>query len=169
MVIEEERANERAVVMKAGEGTPIWFLGNLMVLKATAETTNGAFGLLESLVRAGSAPPLHIHHREDETFWVLEGAVQVQCGDESYDAPAGSYIFLPRGIPHTYRVVSETHARLLTLLTPGGGEMFFVEGGRPADSLTLPPAGPPDIAKLEQAAKKHGSEILGPPPVPSAR
>jgi mannose-6-phosphate isomerase-like protein (cupin superfamily) len=141
----------------------VWFLGNLMVVKATAETTNGAFGLVESIVPPGASPPLHVHHREDEVFWVLEGTLRIVCGDETYHAPAGSYAFLPRGVPHTFRVEGDTPARMLTLLTPGGGEQFFVEGGRPAERGTLPPASPPDLAALRQVAERFGSEFVGPP------
>jgi mannose-6-phosphate isomerase-like protein (cupin superfamily) len=163
----EEHAADRAVVLGAGEGTPIWFLGNLTVVKATAQSTNGAYGLLESWVPAGASPPLHVHHREDETFWVLEGSLTIRCGDETYRATAGAYVFLPRGVPHTFRVDGEAPARMLTLLTPGGGEAFFVEGGRPAERATLPPHGPPDLARLERVAHQFGSEFVGPPLGPS--
>ena len=170
-MVNEERATTRAaVVVGPGEGTPVWFLGNLMMVKATAQSTNGAYGLLESLIRAGSSPPLHVHHREDEAFWVLEGELTVRCGAETYRAPAGSYVFLPRGVPHTFRVEGDAPARVLTLLTPGGGEAFFVEGGRPAERLTLPPTGAPDLARLERVARQFGSEFVGPPlpPTPTA-
>jgi quercetin dioxygenase-like cupin family protein len=165
-MVGEER--ECGLVLKPGEGKAVWFLGNLTVVKATAETTNGAYGLVESLVPAGASPPMHVHHREDESFWVLEGALKIFCGEETYDAPAGSYIFLPRDVPHTFKVVSETPVRLLTLMTPGGGEQFFVEAGRPAERMTLPPAGPPDLAKLEEVAIRFGSEFYKPGQTPSA-
>lgn len=156
-------ANTSAVAMNAGEGTPIWFLGNLMVVKATAASTNGAYGLLESWVRAGSSPPLHVHHREDETFWILEGSLTVRCGDEIFTAGPGSYVFLPRGVPHTFRVEGDAPAHMLTMLTPGGGEAFFVEGGRPAESATLPPPARPGLVRLERVAHEFGSEFVGPP------
>jgi mannose-6-phosphate isomerase-like protein (cupin superfamily) len=156
-------ANSGAVVMGAGEGKPIWFLGNRMVVKATAATTNGAYGLLESWVPPGASPPLHIHHREDETFWILDGTVTVRCGDEIFQVGAGSYVFLPRGVPHTLRVDGDSPAHMLTMLSPGGGEAFFVEGGRPAESATLPPPGAPDLARLGRVAHQFGSEFVGPP------
>jgi mannose-6-phosphate isomerase-like protein (cupin superfamily) len=167
-MVTEESTTGRAVVRGPGEGTPVWFLGNLMVVKATARSTNGAYGLLESLVPPGASPPLHVHHREDETFWVLEGTLTVRCGDETFRAVAGSYVFLPRGVPHTFRVDGDTPVRMLTLLTPGGGEAFFVEGGRPAERMTLAPPAPPDIAALERVAHKFGSEFVGPPLRPGA-
>jgi mannose-6-phosphate isomerase-like protein (cupin superfamily) len=152
-----------AHVLGPGEGQAVWFLGNLMVIKATAQTTNGAFGLVESIVPAGASPPLHVHHREDEAFWVLEGALTIVCGERTYHAPAGSYAFLPRGVPHTFRVEGDTPARMLTLLTPGGGEQFFVEGGRPAEATTLPAPAKPDLAQLAAVAGRFGSEFVGPP------
>jgi mannose-6-phosphate isomerase-like protein (cupin superfamily) len=162
-----ERAAGGAVVMGAGEGRAIWFLGNLMVLKATAASTGGAYGLLESWVPAGASPPLHIHHREDESFWLLEGSMTVRCGDEIFSAGPGSYVFLPRDVPHTFRVDGTAPAHMLTMLTPGGGESFFVEGGRKAESATLPPPARPDLAQLERVAHEFGSEFVG-PPLPAA-
>jgi len=77
-------------------------------------------------------------------------------------------VFLPRGVPHTFRVEGDTPARMLTLLTPGGGEAFFVEGGRPAERPTLAPEGRPDLARLRSVANKFGSEFVGPPLPPPA-
>jgi quercetin dioxygenase-like cupin family protein len=167
MMTGEAQASESvaggAVVVGPGEGTATWFLGNLMVVKATARSTGGAYGLVESWIPAGASPPLHVHHREDETFWVLEGEITFRCGAESYQVRAGGYVFLPRGVPHTFRVDGDAPARMLTLLTPGGGEAFFVEGGRPAERPTLPPAGPPDLERLERVAREFGAEFVGPP------
>ena len=140
-----------------------------MTVKATTETTGGAFGLLESWVAAGSSPPLHVHHREDESFWVLEGRVRFRCGDEEFVGEPGAFVFLPRDVPHTFIVEGDAPARLLTRLTPGGGEGFFLDGGREPEGPGLPPAGPPDVAKLKQVAEQYGSEIIGPPLTPRER
>src|SRR5215472_16639474 len=88
-----------------------------------------------------TSPPLHIHHREDESFWVLEGQVRFRCGDEDIDAGPGSFVFLPRDVPHTFVVEGDEGAHLLTLLTPGGFERYFVEAGRPPEGHGLPPPG----------------------------
>jgi mannose-6-phosphate isomerase-like protein (cupin superfamily) len=152
-----------------GEGQAIWFLTNRMTMKATAETTGGAYGLLESCVVPGFSPPLHVHHREDEAFYVLEGELTMRCGDETFYATAGSFVFLPRDIPHTFVVEGDKPARLLTLLSPGGGEGVFVEGGRPAEADGLPPVRPPDIPALKRASEKFGGEIVGPPMQPTRR
>ena len=152
-----------------GDGETTWFQPNRMTLKATAETTGGAFGLVESWVRAGSSPPLHVHRREDESFWVLEGQLRFRCGDEEFAAGPGSFVFLPRDVPHTFIVEGDRDARLLTLLTPGGGERFFVDAGRAPEGPGLPPPGPPDIARLKKIAPLYGNEIVGPPLSPEDR
>ncbi|HJZ62055.1 MAG TPA: quercetin 2,3-dioxygenase [Miltoncostaeaceae bacterium] len=152
----------------SGEGEATWFLGNRMTLKATAETTGGAYGLLESLIRPGFSPPLHVHHREEEAFWVLEGEVTFRYGDRTIAGGPGTFVLLPRDVPHTFVVEGDTPARLLTLLSPGGGERFFVDAGDPPADGGLPPAGPPDIDRLKRVAAEYGAEIVGPPMQPRA-
>jgi quercetin dioxygenase-like cupin family protein len=150
----------------AGEGEETWFQPNRMQVKATAEVTGGAYGLVESWVPAGSSPPLHVHHHEDEAFFVLEGRVRFHTEGRDIVAGPGSYVFLPRELPHTFIVEGDEQAHLLTLLSPGGGERFFVEGGRTPEGPGLPPPGPPDIAKLRDLAPRYGNEIIGPPLTP---
>jgi len=163
---------DQACFLGPGEGEALWFLRNRMTVKATAETTGGAFGLLESWIPPGFSPPLHVHRREDEAFYVLEGEVTMRCGERTFLATAGSFVFLPRDVPHTFVVEGDRPARMLTLLTPGGGEGLFIEGGRPPEHDGLPPAMPPDIAALKRVSEHFGAEIVGPPmapmrPVPS--
>src|SRR4051794_6632088 len=114
----------------AGEGEETWFQPNRMTIKATAEVTGGAYGLVEAWIRAGSSPPLHVHHREDEAFFVLAGQVRFHCAGRDIVAGPGAFVFLPRDVPHTFIVEGDEDARMLTLLSPGGGERFFLEGGR---------------------------------------
>src|SRR5262245_50743238 len=113
---EMETIEMEAFAALEGEGEETWFQPNRMVVKATAESTGGAYGLVESWVRAGSSPPLHVHHREDEAFWVLEGTVRFRVGGEDIVAGPGSFVFAPRDVPHTFVVESEEDAHLLTLL-----------------------------------------------------
>jgi quercetin dioxygenase-like cupin family protein len=140
-----------------------------MTIKATAATTGGAFGLVESFIAPGFSPPLHVHRLEDESFYVLEGELTMKCGDRTFAASAGSFVFLPRNVPHTFVVEGERPARMLTLLTPGGGERVFIEGGRPAEHDGLPPATPPDIEALKRVSARYGAEIVGPPMAPTGR
>jgi quercetin dioxygenase-like cupin family protein len=152
-------------IVSREEGQSMWFLGTLMTLKATGEQTNGAYGLIEQVLPSGFATPLHVHHREDEAFYLLEGEATFTCGNRTMHASAGSYIFFPRDIPHWFRIDGDQSARLLQFNFPAGLENFFVEAGEPALASTLPPAGPPDVAKMAATAAAYDVEILGPPPI----
>jgi mannose-6-phosphate isomerase-like protein (cupin superfamily) len=144
-------------------GEAVWFTSFRMTLKATAEQTGGAYGLVEALAAPGSGPPLHVHTREDEAFWVLEGRLTVRCGEQTFSAGRGSFTFLPRGIPHTFVVDGDEPARILSICSPGGFEQFFVEAGRPAPHDGLPPAGPVDVAALARIGSQYGVQFVGPP------
>jgi mannose-6-phosphate isomerase-like protein (cupin superfamily) len=160
-------ADRRARNIPAAQGEAVWFTNNLMTIKATAQSTGGAYGLVEALAPAGSGPPLHVHHREDEAFWVLEGALTVRCGDQTFTAGLGSHTFLPRDIPHTFVVEKDSPARGLSICSPGGLERCFVASGRPAESPGRPPAGPIDVNLLVRVGQDFGVEILGPPMAPA--
>ncbi|TIT85015.1 MAG: cupin domain-containing protein, partial [Mesorhizobium sp.] len=92
MTISNQTAAE-ASFLGPGEGEAIWFLRNRMTVKATEASTGGGFGLLESLIAPGFSPPLHIHRCEDESFYVLEGELTMKCGDRTFRATAGSFVF----------------------------------------------------------------------------
>jgi mannose-6-phosphate isomerase-like protein (cupin superfamily) len=160
-------ATGEGLVQGAGEGTAIWFQGNRITIKARAADTGGAFGLVESMLAPGYSPPLHVHEREDETFWVLEGEVTIRCGARTFRASVGACAFLPRGVPHTFVVEGNVPARMIGMMTPGGGEAFFVEGGRPADGQGFPPPVPPDLEHLRHVARHFGTQIVGPPMTPA--
>jgi mannose-6-phosphate isomerase-like protein (cupin superfamily) len=152
-----------AIVRKPGEGHAFWFLNSRMTVKATGDETRGGFGLTETVVPPGFSPPTHIHHGEDESFYVLDGELTIRCGDETYSAPAGSFAFLPREVPHSFVAEGDTPVRMLGLMTPGGGEGFFVELGRKADHDGIPEPGPVDVAALRRVGEKYGDEVVGPP------
>jgi quercetin dioxygenase-like cupin family protein len=145
----------------------IWFLGALAQVRVSGEQIGGAFALADHLARRGNASPVHVHDRDDETFFVLDGELRVFVGEEEHTAGPGTVAVLPRRLRHAYVVTSAT-ARFLTLHTPAGFEQFAAEVGEPAQALTLPPppAGPPDFAALAQAAARHHIAILAPPPQP---
>ena len=151
----------------AGSGEAVWFTDNRMTVKATAEGTGGAFGLVEGVGRPGSSPALHVHSREDEGFWLLEGELTVRCGDRTFTALPGSFTFLPRGVPHTFVVEGDTPARLLSVCVPGGFEQFFVAAGRAAEDDGLPPQGPPDVERLRRVGEEFGVSFVGPPLAPT--
>jgi mannose-6-phosphate isomerase-like protein (cupin superfamily) len=149
---------------RAGEA--VWFTNNRMTIRVTAAMTGGAYGLAEGIAPAGSSPPLHIHHREDEAILVLEGGLTIRRGDETFSAGPGSFTVLPRGVPHTFVVEGHTPVRLLSICTPGGFEQFFVDAGRPAEDDGLPPNVPPDVAMLREVGERFGLQIVGPPLAP---
>jgi mannose-6-phosphate isomerase-like protein (cupin superfamily) len=135
-------------------------VSELVTLLAGAEQTGGAFGLMEGLLTRGADPPPHVHHREDESFFVLEGALSVRVGDDSFSATSGSFVFCPRDVPHVLTVETE-QVRLLTFITPGGLEPFFVELGEPAPERTLPARPPePDVERIVTLAGHYGVEVL---------
>jgi len=122
---------------EAGGGTAIWMLDTLMNVKAGGDETRGGFTLIEALAPSGFGTPLHIHHREEEGFYVLEGSMTVQCGDDRWVAEPESFVLLPRGVPHAY-LVNEGPCRMLQVTSPAQFEKFAEEVGRPAESATLP-------------------------------
>lgn len=148
------------------DGKSIWFLGTLMTVKADAEATGNAFTLIEQLLPPGFAPPPHVHHAEEEAFYILEGQLTVTCGDRMWSVGPGSFVFLPRGITHTFRVEGSAPARMLQVTAPAGFERFAQDVGETALALTLPPPTPPDVQRLVAVAAKHHIEIKAPPPSP---
>jgi quercetin dioxygenase-like cupin family protein len=156
------------IVAQPGEGEALWFLGVLATIKASAETTDGAVAVIEHLAPQGSGSPLHVHSREDEWFYVIEGELTLWVGGETIVAPAGSFVFGPKGIPHTF-MVSSPEARFLLVAEPAGFEKFMRAAGEPAARLEIPPAAtePPDVAALSAAAAEYGIEITGPPGIPA--
>ena len=149
-----------AVAREAGEAR--WWLGSLAVIKATAADTGGQMTIVEITEAPGAEAPLHVHHREDEGFWLLEGDVTFEVGDATIEAHAGDYVFGPREIPHGYTVGS-AGCRMLFILTPGGFEDLVIALSEPAGSRTLPPPfeEEPDWERVAAIAKAHGIEFLG--------
>ena len=138
-----------------------WSLGELLTILATAEQTGGAFSLMEERLPRGAEPPPHVHRREDESFLVLDGLLTVRVGDRTLDAPAGTFVFCPRDVPHVLTVGSD-EVRMLTLCTPGGVERLFVELGDPARARTLPPpdVAEPHVERIVTLAAHYGAEVL---------
>lgn len=137
------------------------FLGTATVLRATAENTRGAFGLVEHpAIQPGLASPYHVHHREDESFYMIEGEAAFVIDGKWIKAGPGTFLFGPREIPHGFKIVGTSPARMLILATPGGFEHFVEELSQP---MTAQP-GPPDMAKLTAVAAKYEIDVLGPLP-----
>ena len=103
-----------------GGGKRLWVTDELVTFKASGEDTGEAYALTDSTVPPQGGPPPHIHHREDEAFWVLEGELEVSVGENTFRAGAGSFVHLPKVLLHSYQNVGTGPARFLTLMVPAG-------------------------------------------------
>ncbi len=142
-----------------------WFLSLPTWIRASGAETGGTLSLIEQLIPPGFASPWHVHHNEDESFYVIDGKVTVVVADRSVTLSAGDYAFGPRGIPHGFRIEGSKPARVL-LMTSGGTFAEFVrEMSQPADGATASEPKEADLQKLVAAAQSHGMSILGPMPI----
>jgi quercetin dioxygenase-like cupin family protein len=147
------------------DASSLWVFGELVTHKIPSQQTGGAYALFEVATQPGAGPPPHIHHREDEAFYVLEGECEFLVEGGTMRVRAGSLLYYPKGTLHAHRGLGEGVGRMLVTQTPGGlYERFFEEVGRPVEGE----AGPPDFEELPDAerivevATEYGIEI---PPV----
>jgi quercetin dioxygenase-like cupin family protein len=145
----------KPMFQRPGEGQTVDNpLGADVVFKARGEETDGALTAFENAVAPGDGPPLHTHANEDESMYVLEGEMRFKLGDEIQSAPAGSFVFVPRGTPHAWQNVGDGPARMLIHFTPSGMERFF-DG-----FAALERPGP---AAFETVGADVGMAVVGPP------
>jgi mannose-6-phosphate isomerase-like protein (cupin superfamily) len=155
-----ETTLQRVAYLAPGEGKAVHLVGDTYTFKVVGEETDGRFALIEGLVPPEAGPPPHIHHREDECFWVLEGEVEFLDTDRTLLAGSGSCLRIPKGTLHRFKNVGTAPARILFLVSPAGLEKMFEEIGEPATAGSVaPPPQPVDIAKLLAVAPKYGMEI----------
>jgi quercetin dioxygenase-like cupin family protein len=141
----------------------IWFIDNLAHVRVRGADTSGAFCIVEMRGRRGDMPPLHVHEREDEAFYVLEGRMTLHVPGATVELAAGDAYAAKRGIPHVYRVDSD-EARWLAVCSPAGFDEFVCDAGEPAPEETLPPLHRPfDPGRLAELAASYGIEIVAPP------
>jgi mannose-6-phosphate isomerase-like protein (cupin superfamily) len=159
-VLNFERMNTHEVALTKGEGRAIWLLGDLYTFKLTGE----ALSVTELTVFPQNGPPPHIHQREDESFWVLEGEFSVLLGERTLTAGQGAFVHIPKGMLHTYKNVGSTPGRMIVLLTPGGFERLWAELGEPATQRTTPP--PVDAGVIEKLIALAPTYHLQIPPAP---
>jgi quercetin dioxygenase-like cupin family protein len=148
-----------------GEGfADVWWKTGRLTVKAGPDETGNAFSQFVMDEPRGGSTPIHVHHNDDEAFYILEGRVSMFGDDGRIDLEAGDYFFVPRGVVHAYRVRSE-RARMLVTITPSGTEQLMVSlgvpvtGSEPPTETVMPPM--PELVRLFAA---HGTEIIGPPP-----
>jgi quercetin dioxygenase-like cupin family protein len=141
-----------------GEGRSFDAPAGFVTVKVRADQTRGTLTAMESEVPPGSGPPLHVHRNEDEFIHVLDGRARLRLGEALRDAPAGTFVFVPRGVAHTWQVVGDAPARLLFGFTPGseGMERFFAGA-----------AGLSALARGSEAFRRFaddaGMDVVGPP------
>jgi|SRR5688572_27501337 len=144
----------------------LWFLDTLVCVRVSFREGRDRISVLEHAARRGDSPPLHVHVNEDEIFHILEGDFRFQVGAEERTGQAGDTVLVPKGIPHTYRVESNS-GRWLTVTTHEQFEEFVRAMARKPDAEGLPPiGGAPSqevIAAFIETAKRFGIEIVGPP------
>ena len=151
-----------AVHVPTGDGPTTWFSGDTYTVKASAESTNGALGLVEATVPPGGGPVAHAHTRTNEAFYVLSGELEILDGTETFIAGAGDFVFIPRGIRHRFKNVGLHSARMLFMFTPGGEETVFQYGdkakpGHPPPAWGIERFNTPEILRFNEQA---GVQIL---------
>jgi mannose-6-phosphate isomerase-like protein (cupin superfamily) len=153
----------KEVLLKQGEGESFWVLGDLYTFKVTGEQSNGAYTVVSQIIQPQNGPPPHIHHREDESFYVLEGKFSFLCGNEQRIFEAGSFVYVPKGTVHTFKNIGEQPGKLLVIITPAGLEEFFYKIGTPAQDPDSPPAFDPGIIeKVIKLSKDYHMDIVLP-------
>ena len=143
----------------------IWFEGVFMRVQVSTEETEGRVSVMEQWAPANWSPPTHVHSKEDQVLYILEGEITAQLGGP--DGPttlvkAGESVFLPRQVPHCFLTGPEG-AKLLEINTPGGFEQFHVDAGIAAPEVRVPDPTEPDIPKLVEAIAPYEAEFVGPP------
>ncbi len=135
----------------------VQWMGTTYRFSLTGEDAQRALGAWESVVPASAGPPRHVHEREDETFFIQSGEVQFWMQARSVELGPGESLFIRRGAEHTFRVLGERPARMLTVVTPGGLESFFVDMAE--KNLRIPD----DMAEVVAIAARYGVTFTGPP------
>lgn len=146
-------------IVQPGQGE-VLDLGNFeAVILASATDTSGDFTLLQTQNEPSDfGPPMHIHHDAAEAFFVLEGSYLMYLEGRQEECPPGTFVYVPRGTPHTFKVISETPGKKLNLFTPAAMQGFFEElAAAEAAGVVLP-------ADLETISSRHHMEVVGPVP-----
>jgi mannose-6-phosphate isomerase-like protein (cupin superfamily) len=147
---------DKPIALAPGEGKTMVVLGTSYTIKVAGETTGGAFCLVESVVPSQVGVPPHVHQREQETFYILEGTMEIQCAGRTIMATPGTTVTLPKNVPHAYRNPANVPMKCLVLIEPAGFEGFFEEVAK------LPADQPPDLGKIAAIGQKYGLELLPP-------
>lgn len=151
-------------IRKASQGRTIAVVGDVYQFMATGEDTNGKYAMWEAIVPPGGGPPPHVHSREEEGFYILEGEITFMIGEQRVVATAGMFANMPVGTPHSFKNESSKPAKMLISVAPAGLENMFFEIGIPLPevSTTAVPPTKAEIEKLLEIAPRYGIEIRVP-------
>lgn len=145
-------------VVRPGEGPTIQGpAGGPLTFKVHGSESDGSLTVFENVIAPGDGPPLHTHEAQDESWYVLEGELRFKLGDTMQAAPAGSFVFVPRGTVHAFQNVGRAPARILVIFTPAGMEPFFERFAE------LPAGRPIDPGVFARLGSEVGMEVVGPP------
>lgn len=145
------------VVLREGEGQRVGSgPGRDLIFKLTGDQTGGAFDYFIVEVAPRGGPPLHVHHKQDETIHVLKGVFKVQIGDDTFTLDQGGFAYMPANVPHAFLNLTDAQAEVIIVFVPGGGHTFF------ADLAPVARAEKPDRAAIAQVFAKHDMTLLGP-------
>lgn len=148
--------------LPADTGPSYWGPGDRYTFLVTGAQSNGSLFIMEAIIPPGGGPPPHIHHREEESFYLLEGTLAIALGDRELKATTGDFVQIPRGMVHAFRNAGSTTARMLLFFSPAGMEKYFEEVLEPVQnrSVPIPPVTDALIARMVDAAPKHGIEFV---------
>ena len=156
-------AKRQPTFRKPNEGRTIAVVGDIYRFLATGEDTDGRYATWEAIVPPGSGPPPHIHSREEESFFVLEGEITIQVGDERFVAKVGTFANMPVSRLHSFKNETDKNARMIISIAPAGLEkMFFEVGQQLAPDGTAPPPSKAEIERMLSVAPKYGVKIKVP-------
>ena len=154
------------IAVSSGEGEARWWGDGLAEVKVTAAQSDDRMTILEITDPPNKEAPLHVHHQEDEGFWILDGSATFEVGDTTIEARAGDYLFGPRDIPHRY-TTGPDGCRMLFIFTPGGFEELLMAVSAPAEQRGLPPTDREEpepteeaMEAMQAAIRAHGCELL---------
>ncbi len=157
-----EKTTDGGVVSLPGQGETTRLFGDTYTIKAAGGQTGGSLAVIEAdLAPHSGGTPLHVNTREAENYYVTEGTLTFRLGERTVEAPAGTFVHIPKGVVHTHWNAGDAPVRLVAFPAPAGFETFFADLTGLMDEM---PPGPPDMGKIAAFYERYGLQVVGPPP-----